>query len=394
MITKLRDKFNSEFTEENYKSFLDDINSALKYPADFRIAETPVFLTESLTVDLINSSHEIVNQIMTPDFLKISQAAIPPGLSVPNEGDHPTFLQIDFAVCLDDDGKFVPKLIELQGFPSLYGFQYFLDKLTRKHSKIPKNYTTYFNGIDRESYVTILKDTIVQNCDPENVVLLDIEPEKQKTRIDFAATEKLLGIKAVCISKIIQKKEKLFYKSGKREIPIKRIYNRVILDEMKRNKTGFNFNYQADLDVQWVSHPNWFFRISKHSLPFLAGNFVPETYFLNELDKYPVDLENFVLKPLYSFAGHGVEVDVTPDLLDQIKDTSNYILQTKVNYAPLIKTPDGFSKAEIRMMFVWQDIPILVNNLVRLSKGKMMGVDHNKEKTWVGSSLAYHPIVY
>ena len=394
MNTKLRDKFNSEFNEENYKSFIDDINSALKYPADFRIAETPIFLTESLTIDLINYSHEIVNQVMSPDFLEISQSAIPTNLRVPNEGDHPNFLQVDFAISQDDDGKLLPMLIELQGFPTLYGFQYYLDKITRKHSKIPKNYSPYFNDIDRESYVTILKDTIVHDCDPENVILLDIEPEKQKTRIDFAATEKLLGVNSVCISKVIQKKNQLFYKSGKREIPIKRIYNRVILDELKRKKTDFSFNYQSDLEVEWVGHPNWFYRISKHSLPYLSGEFVPETYFLNELDEYPVDLENFILKPLYSFAGHGVELNLTPDLLDEIKDRSNYILQAKVEYAPIIKTPDGFSKAEIRMMFVWQDIPILVNNLVRLSKGKMMGVDHNKDKSWVGSSLAYHPIVY
>ncbi|HUX61291.1 MAG TPA: hypothetical protein VMV32_08255, partial [Ignavibacteriaceae bacterium] len=282
MNTKLRDKFNSEFNEENYKSFIEDINSALKYPADFRIAETPIFLTESLTIDLINYSHEIVNQVMSPDFLEISQSAIPTNLRVPNEGDHPNFLQVDFAISQDDDGKLLPMLIELQGFPTLYGFQYYLDKITRKHSKIPKNYSPYFNDIDRESYVTILKDTIVRDCDPENVILLDIEPEKQKTRIDFAATEKLLGINSVCISKVIQKKNQLFYKSGKREIPIKRIYNRVILDELKRTKIDFSFNYQSDLEVEWVGHPNWFYRISKHSLPFLSGEFVPETYFLNE----------------------------------------------------------------------------------------------------------------
>jgi len=394
MNPKIREKFNSEFSEDNYKLFLDDLNSALKYPADFKVAETPIFLTEGFAVDLINSSHEIVNQIMSEEFVEHSQNAVPKKLLVPNEKDHPAFLQIDFAVCTDDDGKYVPRLIELQGFPSMYGFQYFLDKLTRKHYKIPKNYSTFFNGIDPKSYVNILRDLIISKSDPENVILMDIKPEKQKTRIDFAATEKLLGIKSVCITEIIQKKNKLFYKDGSKEIPIDRIYNRVIADELIREKIKYSFDFTHDLDVEWVSHPNWFFKISKHTLPFLSGEFVPECYFLDELDEYPVDLENFVLKPLYSFAGHGVELNLTVKLLDSLKDKSNYILQAKVDYAPLIKTPDDYSKAEIRMMFVWEDIPILINNLVRLSKGKMMGVDHNKNKTWVGSSLAYHPIVF
>jgi hypothetical protein len=100
---------------------------------------------------------------------------------------------------------------------------------------------------------------------------------------------------------------------------------------------------------------------------------------------------------LYSFAGEGVEVDVTKEMLDKITSSSNlpagqdYILQKKIEYAPLVETPDGFAKAEIRMMFIWNDKPLLVNNLVRMSKGKMMGVAFNKDKTWVGSSLAYHP---
>ena len=395
MNSKLRDRFNSEFTENNYKLFLDDVNSILKFPADFRIAETPLFLTESLSIDLINYSHEIVNQLMTEEFIEHSKNAVPKKLFVPNEKDHPEFLQIDFAISIDDDGKYIPRLIELQGFPSLYGFQYFLDKTMRKHFKIPKNYSTFFNGIDSKSYVDILNDLIIGKSDPENIILMDINPEKQKTRIDFAATEKLLGIKSVCISKIIQKNNKLFYQEHGKEIPIEKIYNRVIFDELIRGKHKVNIDFTKDLNVDWVGHPNWFFRISKHTLPFLSGDFVPECYFLSDLDEYPVDLENFVLKPLYSFAGHGVELDVTPEILDNIDDKSNYILQAKVNYAPLIKTPgDEFAKAEIRLMFVWEDIPVLVNNLVRISKGKMMGVDYNKNKTWVGSSLAYHPPVF
>jgi len=406
MIPELRKKYNSEFSEEKYVQFINDLNASKIYPVDFRVSETPLFLSEDLTKKLVQAAEEIVSQLQTDEFKKKSEKAIPAGLTVPNEDDHPIFLQIDFAICKDENG-FAPRLIELQGFPSLYCFQIFLEEKYREHFSIPDNVTTYFNGLNKNSYLQLLKDTILKDTEPENVVLLEIEPEKQKTRIDFACTKDMLGINSVNLSSIAKKGKKLFYKKDKKEIPIKRIYNRVIYDELKRKNIQSNFNFTDELDVEWVGHPNWFFKISKHSLPFLKSEFVPPCYFMDDLDKYPDDLENYVLKPLYSFAGLGVEVDVTPKLLDKISDKSNlpavrqgYILQKKIEYAPLIKTPDGYSKAEIRMMFLWparrslseggRDKPMLVNNLVRMSKGKMMGVAFNKDKTWVGSSLAYH----
>ena len=77
-----------------------------------------------------------------------------------------------------------------------------------------------------------------------------------------------------------------------------------------------------------------------------------------------------------------------------LANPEHYILQEKVDYEPLVATPDGGAKAEVRMMFVWgegEERPQLVNNLVRMSKGAMMGVDFNKDKTWIGASHAYHP---
>jgi hypothetical protein len=101
------------------------------------------------------------------------------------------------------------------------------------------------------------------------------------------------------------------------------------------------------------------------------------------------------LKPLYSFAGLGVDMEPTPEKIAALTDPHAWILQKKVNYAAFVPTPDGpKSKAELRMMFLWPDgspDPILVNNLVRMSQGQMMGVNFNKEKTWVGSSIALHP---
>ena len=199
-----------------------------------------------------------------------------------------------------------------------------------------------------------------------------------------------MGITTVCISDVIQEGRKLFYKKNGERIPIERIYNRVIFDDLKRNNSAFSFNFKDELDVKWISHPNWFFKISKYSLPLLKGKYVPECYFLNELSGFSDDLSDYVLKPLFSFAGHGVEVNLNKNILDTIKDPENYILQKKIEYAPVIKTPDENSKVEIRMMYLWNEKPLLVNNLVRMSKGKMMGVDFNKNKTWVGSTLALH----
>jgi len=389
MISEIRNKYNADFTEKKYQEFLNELNSILKYPTDFRVCETPLFLSNELTGELEKACSDITNQLQQKDFLERSVNAIPPNLKVPNDFEHPPFLQIDFAIT-KKDGKHFPKLIELQAFPSLYGFQVFLDSVIRNHFDIPENFDSYFSGYKKDSYKSLLTKKIVGKYDPANVILLEIEPEKQKTRIDFAATEELTGITTVCLSKIIKRGKKLFYKKDGSEIEIKKIYNRVIFDELERTKLNFDFNFKDEIDAEWAGHPNWFFRISKYSLPMLKSDYVPECYFLNELTKYPENLNDFVLKPLFSFAGLGVDVEVTKEKLDKIENRTNYILQQKVEYAPLIKTPDDFSKVEIRMMFLWDEKPILVNNLIRTSKGKMMGVDFNKNKTWVGSSIAYH----
>lgn len=391
MISELRQKYNREFSEEKYQNFLNDLNNILKYPADFRVCETPLFMSADLQRELESACGEIIAQVRTSAFTAYSERSIPPGVAVPNEDSHPAFLQIDFAITKNPDGSYIPKLIELQGFPSLYAFQYYLPLVIRRHFDIPDNFTPFFSGFDDDSYVSALQHTIVGNSDPENVVLLEIEPHKQKTRIDFAATEALIGIPTVCITDVKKSGKKLYYSKNGTDIPIDRIYNRVIYDELKRKGTEYKFRFTDELDVKWVGHPNWFFKISKYTLPFLKTKYVPDSFFLSELKEYPENLSDYILKPLYSFAGLGVEIDFDKNRLDSITDRDNYILQQKIEYAPLIETPDGYSKVEIRMMFLWDNEPVLVNNLVRTSKGAMMGVDFNKNKTWVGSSCAFHP---
>ena len=390
MIPHLREKFNSEFKQETYNNFLTELNSILKYPVDFRVAETPIFLPDSLKSEIITACNGLLEQIGSDNFKNKSREAIPKEFEVPNTSDHPEFLQIDFAICKTSDGNYTPKLIELQGFPSVYSYQFYLHKLFDEYYNLDNNLSPYFSSLDADTYKQKLKNIIVGDSNPENVILLEIQPEKQKTRIDFSATEELFGITTVSISDVIQEGKKLYYQKANKKIPIERIYNRVIFDEVERKNVSFSFDFRDELDVKWVSHPNWFYLISKYSLPMLKGECVPDCFFLNKSNAVPDDLTRYVLKPLFSFAGHGVDVDITKEKLEAITDPENYILQQKIEYAPVIKTPDEYSKVEIRMMFFWDEEPLLVNNLVRMSKGKMMGVDFNKNKTWVGSSLALH----
>ncbi len=393
MHPDLRARFNADFTQEKYAALLRCVNDTEKCSVDFRISETPIFLTNEFTNEVTGAANDIVDLVRTPEFAQHARSAIPKGLEVPNESAHPNFLIIDFGICAEGE-RLVPRLIELQAFPSLFGFQLLILHCMRKaYPAIPRNWTSSFDGIKDQEYIDILRQTIVADANPENVILLEIEPEKQKTRVDFAATETVLGVRPVCLTKIKKHGRRLFYERDGREARIDRIYNRVIFDELiRRPELDVPFRFQDDLDVVWVGHPNWYFRISKHSLPFLKTEHTSPTFFAN---KFPANekIENYVLKPLYSFAGLGVDMEPTREKIAELKNPCEWILQKKVDYAAFVPTTNGSkSKAEIRMMFVWPEKgePILVNNLVRMSQGKMMGVDFNKDKTWVGASIALH----
>jgi hypothetical protein len=394
MHPELRARFNADFTPEKYSTLLRCVNETEQWPADFRISETPVFLTRAFTDDVTRGANAIIDATRTPEFVRQAASAVPKELEVPNESAHPNFLVVDFAIC-EEENRLVPRLIEMQAFPSLFGFQLLLLGCIRKaYPVIPRDWTSSFGGIKDDAYLQLLRRTIIADSAAENVVLLEIEPEKQKTRIDFAATETLLDIRPVCVTKIKKRGRQLFYDRDGSEVQIKRIYNRVIFDELvKRPDLNLPFRFQDELDVTWVGHPNWYFRISKHSLPFLKTEHTSPTFFA---DDFPPNenIGDYVLKPLYSFAGHGVDMEPTRQKIAALKNPGEWILQKKVDYAPFVVTVDGKkSKAEIRMMFVWPDNdrnPTLVNNLVRMSQGKMMGVDFNVDKTWVGASIALH----
>ena len=393
MEPTLRAKFNADFTAEKYAALLRCVNEATKWPADFRISESPIFMTREFTDEAVYAANEIAAQTLTPEFRMHSASAIPPGLEVPNESRHPEFLIVDLAVC-EKEGRLTPRLIEMQAFPSLYAFQFLLLGCMRKaFPAIPPNWTSSFGGIRDEQYLDILRRTILGDSKPENVILLEIEPDKQKTRIDFSATELLLGIQSVCVTNIKKRGRELFYDCNGSQVRVERIYNRVIFDELERRPDmKLNFSFQDELNVTWIAHPNWYYRISKHSLPFIKTEHTSPAFFADELPQGE-KVENYVLKPLYSFAGLGVEMDPTREKIAVLKDPHQWILQKKVKYASFVPTVGGpKSKAELRMMFVWSERgkPVLLNNLVRMSQGRMMGVNFNKDKTWVGSSIALH----
>ncbi len=390
MIPKYRKQFNQEFSQKKYQQVKKILRQKSGLEPVFRISESPLFLTKEFEAKLIEASESIIDQIKALPAETL-QKAIPDNCRVPNDTDQPHFFTIDFGICSSGNGEIEPQLIELQAFPSLYAFQKaFEDTFCEVYPFLAE----IRNTMPHETFKNHLKEVIVGSENPENVILLEIYPERQKTAIDFVLTEKLLGIKTVCLTKIKKKGKKLFYDNNGQLTEVKRIYNRVIFDELDRIpdlKTEFDF--REDIEVTWVTHPNWFFKISKYLLPLLQHPFVPKSYFLHEFPEHE-NLEDFVLKPLFSFAGSGVNLKPTKEITDAIEDKENYILQRKVQYEPVFEDIHGdFSKAEIRLLYIWREKderPILLENLGRMTKAAMVNVDFNKKDAiWIGSSNAF-----
>lgn len=393
MIESLRNNFNQEFSEEKYQSIVNYFHSFPIYQCGFRISETPIFLPKDFGHKIMQAGNEIIDQILHKDI--ITPKAIPQSLHVPNKSNHFHFLALDFGICKNSTGELEPQLIELQAFPSLYFYQYYLAREFDKAYKIPENFGILphreFNG---NTFKQELLDIILGEHHPHNVVLLEIHPKKQKTGIDFAITKEELGIKPVDITEVFREGKDLYYIRDGVQTPIYRIYNRVIFDELHKHKDlKLHFNLTEDVDVEWVTHPDWFFKISKYILPKLESSFVPKSYFAHEFpDKE--DLNNFVLKPLFSFAGNGVIINPTQQDLDKINNLSNFILQRKVDYAAVFKDlNNNLAKAEVRLLYTWKEgteKPKLQINLARMTKSEKVNTDHlGKDKIWTGSSIAF-----
>lgn len=392
MVPILRQQFNLNFTKEKYDAFLKELHGLHPGAIEFRVAETPLFIPKDFTAKLLDACESIVGIIIDPKFGDLTKNAIPAELIVPKQNDHSHFIAFDFGICINEEGHYEPQLIEMQGFPSLFAYEVALDDVFRNHFEMPANYSAYLGGYDKQSYIQLFKEIVLGDHAPENVILLEIFPHEQKTRIDFYCTQQYTGVSPVCITELIKEGKKIYYLKDGKKTEVKRIYNRVIFDDLHQQSPEVQEKGKIlfeELDVEWVPHPSWFYRISKYTLPLIRHPYVPPTFFLDQVTQLPEDLENYVLKPLFSFAGQGVVIDLTKDDIESVKDPGNWILQRKVKYADVIATPDVPAKAEIRIFYFWENgaaRPVPVNNLARLSKGKMIGVRYNKDKEWVGGS--------
>ncbi|MGA7220924.1 MAG: hypothetical protein WBX38_21595 [Candidatus Sulfotelmatobacter sp.] len=402
MIHSLRKQFNAGFTPEKYQTFLRRIDDACGTHVQFRLSETPCFFPKSLLDRMAGDGKELVRQLVeSPEYRRRSDASIPGEFRVPNEPPHPMFVQVDFGLVRDADGELQPKLVELQAFPSLYAYQ-----LTMAHNYIDvygledrasgsrppgsrnPRLNFFLGGLDERSYRELLRKAIVGTQDPENAILMEIHPEQQKTLPDFLLTQKMLGVRTVDIQAIKKQGSQLYYERNGGRVPIRRIYNRAIVDELQRKNVKLGFDWRDDLNVEWAGHPNWYFRISKFSIPYLKHESVPKTWFLDQLERVPGDLQNYALKPLYSFAGLGVVIAPTKEDIEAIppEKRGEYILQERLHFEPIIETPFGPTKAEVRVMYVWLEELTAVLTIIRMGRGLMMGVDHNKNMEWVGAS--------
>jgi len=406
MIPSWRQAFNKQFQAANYRAMLTDLDKRSGTHVSFRVAETPCFLPKSLLDEMADAGAALTYQLLeNSDYMAASLAAIPAEYRLNSKSAHPHFMTADFGLVLDQEGAFRPRLVELQAFPSVYAFQSLIGEAYKEHFGLDAKLNSYLGGHTEESFWKLFREVVVGDHDPAEVVLAEIQPERQKTLPDFLLTSRRLGIPIVDISRVevtrSTGKTRLSYREDGKLRPIRRIYNRVIVDELIQKRIELPFDYREDLDVEWAGHPNWYFQVSKFSIPHLQHETVPAAVFLHDWfagkgrERLPAERENWVFKPLYSFAGKGIQFAPSDSDLAAIPEGERYLylLQERVKFEPVIRTPEGMTQAEIRIMYVWPDdgkmTPAI--NLVRMGRGLMMGVDHNREKTWVGGSAGLTP---
>jgi hypothetical protein len=390
MVPERRHAFNSSWSEARHGAMIAALERRIGVPLQFPLSETPCFFPTALLDRLSTIGEELITASLAPDAAKAAAAVVPDRFRGPHQEAHPTFLQVDFGLVRAADGSLEPKLVELQAFPSLYAFQLVLGDAYRDAHGL-HGVNALLGGLDRERYLSLLRDAIAGEHHPDHVVLMEIDPEGQKTLPDFRLTEELWGVRTIDVRAVIREGRRLFYQRDGRTTPIHRIYNRVIPDELEQTGLSLPFDYRDDLDVEWAGHPSWFFRISKFSIPWLRHPAVPRTWFLSDVTELPDARERLLLKPLFSFAGSGIIFAPTDEQIAAIPHDARrqYILQERMAFEPVIDTPDGPTQAEIRMMYVWTDRPRAVLPLIRMGRGRMMGVAHNKGLRWVGASAGF-----
>jgi hypothetical protein len=403
MIPSLRQHFNQNFTPTKYQKFVRHIDDVCGTHVEFRLSETPCFFPRELIDRMARDGETLIRQLVEdPEYRAKSEEAVPAEFKVPNEAPHPMFVQVDFGLVRDKTGTLQPKLVELQAFPSLYAYQgplaqayidvYELESASPSRPPASGRLKYLLSGLESDAYRELLRRAIVGSRDPENVILMEIDPHHQKTLPDFLLTVKMFGVRTVDIADIKKSGSHLYYQWNGQDIPIERIYNRAIVDELERKNVKLAFDWRDDLQVEWAGHPNWYFRISKFSIPYLKHESVPKTWFLDQLRDIPPDLNNYALKPLYSFAGLGVVIGPAKQDIAAIPADKRpyYILQERLSFEPVIETPFGGTKAEVRVMYIWLEKLTPVLTIIRMGRGLMMGVDHNKNMEWVGASAGLY----
>lgn len=248
--------------------------------------------------------------------------AVPPELRVPNRDPFAHCIQVDLAIVRGPDGQLDGRLVELQGFPSLYMLTMFQAQAwAEAMADIPglkQDWTLFFGDFNSTNYIDRLRATIVGDAAPEEVILLDLDPPGQKTYPDFLVTKKTLGIDPVCPDhgrtrrpqtlpsdrrKTRSRAENLQPRSLRRTAEKKASRCRF---STPTTSTSRRSPSQLVLDLVEVHR-------AVSPSRSRAGNAL-----LSDVVTPPEDLENYVLKPLFSFAGTGVKVDITRADLDAV----------------------------------------------------------------------------
>ena len=269
MLPAYRSIFNTtQFTPARYAELLAELNRRTRTDIQFQISETPCFFPRALLDDMCDAGRTLTHQLIdSPEYMQLSDAAIPEQYKIPNDNPRPNFMTVDFGLIRNAAGALEPKLVELQAFPSIFGYQDVLCEEYQRLYDLDPALEWRFSGLSSVAYWDLLRRTIVGDHAPENVVLAEIDPASQKTLPDFHVYEDRLGIRTVDITQLTKRGRKLFYERDGVETPVHRIYNRAIVDELERKHITPAWDYREELDVEWAGHPNWYFRISKFRSP-------------------------------------------------------------------------------------------------------------------------------
>jgi hypothetical protein len=390
VLTEYRRAFNAAWRPDAYARLQQTLSERAGAALEFKVSETPCFFTHALMADMAETGRTLVRQIFdNPAAMQAAEAVVPDRFRGFTQESVPTFVQVDFGLVRHGD-RIEPRLVELQAFPSLYGFQWLLGRAYQDAYHLGRDCALPLDGLDDEGYLSLVGRAILGGHDPADVVLMEIQPARQKTRPDFTATERLWGVQTVDTNDVVREGRRLFHRRDGRLHEIRRIYNRVIPDELERTGITLPFDYRDELDVEWAGHPSWYFRISKFNIPWLSHSAVPPTWYLCDVETFPDDRDRYLLKPLFSFAGGGILFAPSDQDIAAIpaERRDQFILQERMAFAPVIDTPEGATQAEVRIMYVWTDELRATLPLVRMGRGRMMGVAHNRDLDWVGASAA------